>query len=160
MKVVKTENERDIKLGAVKRNGFSGAVRSLEMNNLRDGDVVTLPEGEYDVLEQKIRNSDNTFEYINVNVQRGESATVARLTPSLFWRNLEEADADGNGTGVRHIADGNVVEAVQGFATVDEFIAAHKGEKFAVKMNPQFMAVGFNGQKPRKASVPTLTWVG
>lgn len=159
-KIVSTENQRDINNGAVVvAGGFSQGVRSLELNSLNDGDIVTIPAPGFQVLSRKIRGSENTFEYVNVDVERNGNPTVGQLTPGIFWRNLEVADANGNGTGDRKVASGDVVDAVQNYADLNQFFADNAGKKFKVTYGPQFMAVGFNGGPARKARVATLSWV-
>lgn len=160
MRVIATENARDKKNGAVVKNGFSGGVRSLELNSFQSGDIATIPQPGYEVLERKIRNTQNTYEYVNVEVDRNGTQTVAALTPSLFWRVYFESDAEGNSTGKTITAQGNVVDDVQTFATVDEFFAKNAGRKFKIEYGPQFLATGFGeGGQPVKRRQPTLTWV-
>lgn len=164
MREVATENARDLKNGAVEKNKFTGGIRSLELNSLQHGDVVSIPQPGYKVLERKIRRNDPkspTYEYVNVDVDRNGTKTVAALTPSLFWRVYLEADAEGNPTGQTITVKGDVVDTVQGFTDVDEFFAANAGRKFKIEFGPQFLATGFGqGSGAVKRSQPTLTWVG
>lgn len=159
MKLICIENTRDRKNGAVLvQGGFSKGVRSLELNTLQSGDIVTLPTGEYQVLSRQIRNSEQTFEYINVDVARGDKQTVAQLTPGLFWRSLEVADQNNVATGERKTASGEVVEAVQKYADFNQFLYDNAGKKIKVEYGPAFLAVNYDGEKPRKARVATITW--
>lgn len=163
MKEVATENARDLVNGAVEKNKFTGGIRSLELNSFQDGDIAIIPQPGYKVLERKVRRKDPkslTYEYVNVDVDRNGTKTVAALTPSLFWRVYLEADADGNPTGQTVTVKGNVVDDVQNFVTVDEFFAANAGRKFKIEYGPQFLATGFgDGSAPVKRRQPTLTWV-
>ena len=160
MRLVSTENARDIKSGAKEKSGFSGAVRPLELNAINDNDVITIPQPGYTVLERPIRGTENTYEYVNVDVERNGSQTVAPFTPTLFWRRYAEVDANGTMTGNWIVADGNVVQDVQNYATVDDFFTANAGRKFRVNFGPAFMASGFGeGSKPVQRRKPTLTWV-
>ena len=163
MREVATENARDLKNGAVEKNGFSGGIRSLELNSFQSGDIATIPQPGYKVLERRVRRNDlksPTYEYVNVDVDRNGTKTVAALTPSLFWRVYFEADAEGNPTGQTVTVKGNVVDDVQNFATVDEFFAKNAGRKFKIEYGPQFLATGFSeGSSAVKRRQPTLTWV-
>lgn len=156
-------NAHDKKNGAVVKNGFSGKVRSMELNSFQSGDIVTIPQPGYEVLERNIRKNDPkspTYEYVNVEVDRNGTQTVGALVPSLFWRVYFESDAEGNSTGKTVTSQGNVVDDVQNFTTIDEFFAANAGRKFKIEFGPQFLATGFGeGSKPIKRRQPILTWV-
>ena len=158
MKAIATENARDQKNGAVKLAKFSTGVRSMDLNNLRPGDIVTIPEA-YEVLQAKVRGSENVFEYINVDVKRGENTTVARFTPSILWRNLSEMDANGNILPTRRMASGNVVRDLQDYADVDAFLKNNKGKQFSVQFSEPFKTPGYNGAEPRMARVVIANWV-
>lgn len=159
MREIATGNAHDKKNGAVVKNGFSGKVRSMELNSFQSGDIVTIPQPGYEVLERKIRNTQNTYEYVNVEVDRNGTQTVGALVPSLFWRVYHESDAEGNDTGNIITSQGNVVDDVQNFTTIDEFFAANAGRKFKIEFGPQFLAIGFGGVKTVKRRQPILTWV-
>lgn len=159
MRVIATGNAHDKKNGAVVKNGFSGKVRSMELNSFQSGDIVTIPQPGYEVLERKIRNTQNTYEYVNVEVDRNGTQTVGALVPSLFWRVYHESDAEGNATGNIITSQGNVVDDVQNFTTIDEFFAANTGRKFKIEFGPQFLATGFGDGMTVKRRQPILTWI-
>lgn len=164
MREVKTENERDVMNGAVEKKQFTGAIRSLELNSLQHGDVVSIPQPGYTVLERRVRRNDPkspTYEYVNVDVDRNGTKTVAALTPSLFWRVYLEADAEGHPTGQTITVKGDVVDDVQNFTNIDAFFAKNAGRQFKIEFGPQFLATGFGeGSGAVKRRQPTLTWVG
>lgn len=163
MTLIERENERDTNNGAVEKNGFTGGIRSLELNSFQHGDIVTIPQPGYKVLERKIRMKDQnspTYEYVNVDVDRNGVNKVAALVPSLFWRVYLEADAEGNPTGQTITVKGDVVDTVQEYTSVDAFFAANAGRKFKIEYGPQFLATGFGqGSGAVKRRQPTLTWV-
>lgn len=160
MKTIAEEVARAEKQGAVKKSSFSGAVRNTELMNLNDGDIITFPET-YDVLEQKIRGSEQTAEYIFVEVDRKGQKKNVQFYPSTFWKSREVCDDQGMPTGEYKRASGEVADFVQDFTDIDQAIKAiAKKGRVQVKLETiKCLRFGAEpGSKPQNATIPTLTW--
>lgn len=109
--------------------GFSKAFRSNQLNNLQDGDIITIPE-KYEVFSRKI--GDNTAEYINVEVVSADSTKhVAEFYPTAMARIAFVVDENGKNKyvdGHREIkrSTGDVVSFIEGKA-INPTMEALKG---------------------------------
>ena len=144
--------------GAQKVNAFRGAVRSDDLNTLEKGDKFTIPES-YDILEQKIGNSDRTAQFIVVNV----GGTPKNFYPSSLTKNLAIVDDACIPTGDRAKTKGEVCDWFKQQITVDAAMQKLKGCTLYIKditpyqvkvygsvadvQSSNFMTVEFDGDK-------------
>ena len=71
-------------------SGFSNSFRSSELNNLADGEIITIPE-DYQVFKRRIGSGENArvAEYINVPTNTGR---IAQFYPTAMARVAFEVD--------------------------------------------------------------------
>lgn len=170
-KSVASEVARAKKSGARVLTGFSGAMRSVNIDYLQDGDVILFPEN-YEVLSSPIRGSKNEetgkpneAEYIYVEVERGGKTVPVPFYPSSFWKRRAVCDDSGFLTGDYETAGGDVLEDLEQFATIDESVAylaaqAKAGRKVKVTMK-KIKTLRFGaeeGSKPQNANLPQFNW--
>lgn len=98
-------------------SGFSNAFRSSELNNLNDGEIITIPEN-FQVFERKIGVGENarTAQYINVPTDKGR---IAQFYPTSMARIAFEVDENGknireNGRMKVVRSEGDVVSYIDG----------------------------------------------
>lgn len=110
--------------------GFSNTFRSSELNNLKDGEIITIPE-DYQVFARRIGNDENArvAEYINVPTNTGR---IAQFYPTAMARVAFEVDPktgknlrqDGRMVVVR--SEGDVCKWIDGKA-IDTTMQGMKG---------------------------------
>ena len=94
--------------------GFSNSFRSNELNNLEDGDIITIPEGDlYQVCQRKI--GDRVAEYINVNTNSGRQA---QFYPTSMTRIAFEVDENG-----KNVRVGGRMKVIRSTGDVVDYIA-------------------------------------
>ena len=101
----------------------AGAVRSLELNNIMEGETVTIPS-DYKVYKTPITGS--TFSAVKVITEEGKDFFIGSLTRSA-------QPVDGS---PRVMPTGTVVEKLTSYASMDEFFKnemAGKKIKFTKK---------------------------
>lgn len=148
---------------AVEGNKFTGIVRQLTLETLKKGDIVEIPT-DYTVLEQKMRGSENTAQYIYVNVYRAGKTdpTPVAFYPSSLWKSRQAYDEASKTLGEWKRSNGAVVNFVQEYDDVDEAIraiAAHG--KFTVKDAENITVLRFGeevGGKTQKTNILTFEW--
>lgn len=155
MSTVLTEIQRAKNLNGAKESSFKGVTpRSTELNNLRDGDIFTIP-ADYTCLEQEIRNAQSrrdpstgrmikpTAKYIFVEVERNGNKTAVAFYPTSFWKRRrlaisvpdeEDASKDVWVNSDEYVsASGEVALHVQGFADLDDALKDIAGKPIMVK---------------------------
>lgn len=155
MSTIAVEIQRAKSLNGAKESSFKGVTpRSTELNNLKDGDVVTIP-ADYVALEQPIRGAKQrkdpntgkmvtpSAKYIFVNVNRNGKDMAVAFYPTSFWKRrrlaeqIPDPDDDTKMIWVNSDeyvnASGEVAEHVQGFADLDEALKDIAGKPFHVK---------------------------
>lgn len=142
--------ERSIALGEVKstfKDAGVGAVRSLEMNNIAEGETVTIPM-DYKIIQVPISGSTNKA--VQVITEEGKAFWVGCLTRGAM-------PADGS-TYVR--PSGTVVEACQKYGNMDEFWQNEmRGKKIKFTKKTKVIANAFEGDGTREVNVWTLDFV-
>lgn len=164
MRTIASENEKALKQANVKmsENGFGGMnIRALELNTMKSGDEITIPSN-YVVLEQSMRNSENTARYINVEVKNAGKTRIMPFYPSCLWKSRQEVDENGNPTGTWKRASGAVADFVQDYDDVDEALAAIAAKgAIKVTMSQPFNVLRYGeeeGGKTQKTTVGTFEW--
>jgi hypothetical protein len=162
--------DRLVKQGATKKaqleNG-GGAVRSLELNNVRKGDIVTIPSDWRDnIYESPIRGSEASAEYILLNVKRGTGEAVVQFYPSSFFKVRNEVRTiNTNGvksyelTGKQKPSSGTVVDFVQNYSDLNEAIDALVDKPFKVKDLVAFQTFRYGTEIPQNTTVPVYDFV-
>lgn len=171
VKTIATEIARAKKAGARTLTGFSGAMRSVNIDYIQDGDVLVFPES-YEVLSSPIRGSKNEetgrpneAEYIYIDVERNGKTIPLPFYPSSFWKRRAVCDDQGYLTGDYETAGGAVLDELEGYATIDEALAflaaqAKAGKKVRVSMK-KIKTLRFGaeeGSKPQNANLPQFEW--
>lgn len=137
-----------------KVDGFSGAIRSLEVLNLEEGDVLTFPL-EYEVYEQKF--GDNVAQYIFCQI--GDTDNVKPFYPSTFTKSRQIYDEDLEPTGKRVHTKGTAAELFRQFGSVQEGMDALKGKKVKVTKIEKVRTLRFNTDSLMWAYIPTIDLV-
>lgn len=140
--------ERTVAAGAKKCATFAaanaGAIRSIELNNIAEGEIVTIPV-DYQVFQQPIPGS--TYTAAKVVTEEGKDFFVGCLTRG--------AQPVAGGEYVR--PKGTVVEAAQKYASMDEFFKAEMaGKKIKFTKKEVVVAQGFVADTTRNVNVWTL----
>lgn len=142
--------ERSIAQGEVKatfQDAGVGAVRSLEMNNIAEGETVTIPM-DYKIIQVPIAGSTNKA--VQVITEEGKAFWVGCLTRGAM-------PADGSAY-VR--PKGTVVEACQKYGNMDEFWQNEmRGKKIKFTKKTKVIANAFEGDGTREVNVWTLDFV-
>lgn len=114
---------------------LSGNVRSLTLNNLKSGDIITIPS-DYKVFEQAIVGSDSTAEFVVAKVKRGADDIAVRFYPSSFYKCGVEVVKIGDRfeRGEFKTVHGTVVDHVQNYATLDEAVKSIVDRPFRVNL--------------------------
>ena len=121
-----------------------GAVRSLEMNNINEGETVTIPT-DFKIIKVPIAGSTNKA--VQVITEEGKAFWVGCLTRGAM-------PADGSPY-VR--PKGTVVEAAQKYGNMDEFWEKEmKGKKIKFTKKEKVVANAFDGEGTRDVNVWTL----
>jgi hypothetical protein len=121
-----------------------GAVRSLEMNNINEGETVTIPT-DFKIIKVPIAGSTNKA--VQVITEEGKAFWVGSLTRGAM-------PADGSAY-VR--PKGTVVEAAQKYGNMDEFWEKEmKGKKIKFTKKEKVVANAFDGEGTREVNVWTL----
>ena len=162
-----TEVERLIKQGAQKATQLQSTanVRSLELNNLHKGDIITIPENWKDnILVVPIRGSKDedgnqmTTECIMLEVQRGKSTATVQFYPSFFTKVRNEVKKTGDAYDIVGVktASGNVVDEIQNFVDMNDAIDSLINRPFEVKDLVAFKTFRFGTTTPQNATVPVF----
>lgn len=109
--------------------GFSNSFRSSELNNLQDGEIITIPE-DYKVFERKIGSGENarTAQYINCPTNTGR---IVQFYPTAMARVAFVVDENGknireNNRMVVRRSEGDVCTWIDG-KEIDSTVKAMKG---------------------------------
>lgn len=136
--------ERSAQAGEMK-NSFkeagAGAVRSLELNNIVEGEVVTIPV-DYKVYQMPIAGSTNKA--VKTITEEGKDLWIG-----VFTRGARPAD------GSEYVRPtGTVVEAAQNYASMDEFFKQElAGKKIKFTKKTVVVAAAFSGEGTRDVNV-------
>lgn len=123
-----------------------GAVRALEMNNIKEGETVTIPT-DYKIIKVPIAGSTNKA--VQVITEEGKAFWVGCITRGAM-------PADGSEY-VR--PKGTVVEAAQKYGNMDEFWKEEmKGKKITFAKKEKVIANAFDGEGTREVNVWTLNF--
>lgn len=124
-----------------------GAVRSLEMNNINEGETVTIPT-DFKIIKVPIAGSTNKA--VQVITEEGKAFWVGCLTRGAM--------PAAGGDYVR--PKGTVVEAAQKYGNMDEFWEKEmKGKKIKFTKKEKVIANAFDGEGTREVNVWTLDFV-
>ena len=124
-----------------------GAVRSLEMNNINEGETVTIPS-DFKIIKVPIAGSTNKA--VQVITEEGKAFWVGCITRGAM-------PADGSAY-VR--PKGTVVETAQKYGNMDEFWEKEmKGKKIKFTKKEKVVANAFDGEGTREVNVWTLDFV-
>lgn len=125
----------------------AGAVRSLELNNINEGEIVTIPI-DYRIFQMSIPGTTNKA--IKVVSEEGKDIWIG-----VFTRGARPLDG---GDFVR--PTGTVVEAAQKYASMDEFFKEElAGKKIKYTKKTTVIAAAFDGEGTRNASVWQIDFV-
>ena len=121
-----------------------GAVRSLEMNNINEGETVTIPT-DFKIIKVPIAGSTNKA--VQVITEEGKAFWVGSLTRGAM-------PADGSAY-VR--PKGTVVDKCQEYGNMDEFWDKEmRGKKIKFTKKEKIVANAFDGEGTREVNVWTL----
>lgn len=121
-----------------------GAVRSLEMNNIVEGETVTIPQ-DYKIIKVPIAGSTNKA--TQVITEEGKA-----FWPSCLTRGAMPA---AGGDYVR--PKGDVVERCQTYGKMDDFFKNElAGKKIKFEKKEVVVANAFNGEGTREVNVWTI----
>lgn len=124
-----------------------GAVRALELNNIAEGETVTIPQ-DYKVIRVPIAGSTNKA--VQVITEEGKTFWVGCITRGA-------SPADGSPY-VR--PKGTVVETAQKYGSMDEFWEKEmRGKKVKFTKKEVVVANAFTGEGTREVNVWTLDFV-
>ncbi len=136
--------ERSAQAGEIKasfKEAGVGAVRSLELNNIAEGEVVTIPK-DYKIFQMSIAGSTNKA--VKIVTEEGKDLWIG-----VFTRGA--APVDGSDY-VR--PSGTVVEAAQNYASMDEFFQKElAGKKIKFTKKTVVIATSFDGEGTRNVNV-------
>jgi len=98
-----------------KVNGFSNSFRSSELNNLQDGEIITIPK-DYQVFERKIGSGENArvAQYINCPTNGGR---IVQFYPTAMARVAFVVDENG-----KNIRENNRMKIVRSSGDVCAWI--------------------------------------
>lgn len=120
------------------KDAGKGAIRSLDLNVIMEGDVLTVPEN-YKVFTEKrmIGNTEATLVY--TITEEGK-----QLFPSVFTRGVMPAD------GSEYVRpSGSVVDKCQEYGSMDDFFKKElAGKKIKFTKRTRILGRGFNGGEP------------
>lgn len=150
MGTLSVEMERNIARGDKEVNGFSGAVRSIEVLSLEKDDEFTVPET-FKVYEQKI--GTNTAQYIMVELTNGNAKP---LYPSTFTKTRQVFDQDGLPTGVRVSSKGTACELFRKHGSVQEAMNALRGKTLKVTNLETVHTLRYGTTQMMEAQIPTI----
>ena len=165
MRTIVEEIKKAVANGAVKKTAFTGAVRDTELNYIKEGDIL-LFTADYTVLEQPVRGSENTTEMMYISAKRDGADINVPFYPSLFWKSRQVCDENNKPTSEFRRSNGEVVDFVQGYGTIDEAIkaiAAQHPNGVKVSKMDTFKTLRY-GQptdgtgRVQNANIPTLIW--
>lgn len=111
-------------------NGFKGAIRSLDILTIEEGDVFTIPET-FEVYEQSFGEGGNTAQYIWIET---ESGAAKKFYPGTFTKRRRVYNEDGSvNTNVPPaVCGGTAAELFRTYQTVAEGMDALRGKKLKV----------------------------
>lgn len=136
--------ERSAQAGEVMtsfKDAGAGAVRSLELNNINEGEIVTIPKN-YKVFRMPIAGSTNKA--VKTITEEGKDLWIG-----VFTRGAAPVDKSPY---VR--PSGTVVEAAQNYASMDEFFAKElAGKKIKFTKKTVVLAAAFDGEGTRNVNV-------
>lgn len=142
--------ERSIAQGELKatfKEAGVGAVRSLEMNNIAEGETVTIPK-DYKIIQVPIAGSTNKA--VQVITEEGKAFWVGCLTRGAM--------PAAGGEYVR--PKGTVVAKCQEYGSMDEFWDKEmRGKKVKFVKKEKVVANAFDGEGTREVNVWTLDFV-
>lgn len=119
--------------GSVKESSWKGAVRTGELNNCVEGDILQMPKDGYTILKSNIRGTEATFQSAYVENQNGETR---RVFPSMFQRavGLYKLENDvAVPTGQIAQASGTAAELFRKAITIEEGMNSLLGKKLEIK---------------------------
>ena len=157
LKELETEIRRAEANGDKKVAKVEGAVRSVEINNLAQGDVWTFPET-YDRYSRKIGN--NTAYYIWIEVKEANGNTVPKqLFLSTFTKTRFVVNEDMSMTGERATTSGTAAQAWQECATIEDALTMMKGKTVMVSNMQEVRCLSFDRQSVVTSQIPTIDFV-
>lgn len=105
---------------------FTGGVRSLEGTGFEVNDTFTFPT-EYEIFEQKFRDSNNSAQFIFVKVNNDDN-NYKPFYPSMFTKSRAIYNEDLTLTGERAHTTGTAAAVFQACGSVDEAMDKLKGK--------------------------------
>lgn len=154
------EMDRAKAQGDIKLSGFSGAVRSLENPGLELNDTWTFPE-KYDVYQQKFQGSDNTVDYVWIELENGNAK---KFYPTSFTKSRSVWEEGQNGaaprnTGVRVNTLGTAADLYRSKATIAEAMGALAGKKVKVSKIDTIKTMRFDNSGLQNTQILTIDLV-
>lgn len=156
MALYAVEESLSLARGDKKVSGFSGAIRSLDLLYLEEGDVLIIPE-KFEVFERKFKGSDNTAQYIFCKLDGKED--VKPFYPSTFVKVREVVNENGEGTGVRKHTLGTAADLFRTFGTIEDGMNALKGKKIKVSKVEIIRSLRFGTMNVVNTQILTLDLV-
>lgn len=110
-------------------NGFTGAIRSLEILTIEEGDVLVVPT-EFKVYEQIFANGSKA-QYIFLQIDGTDK--VKKFYPGTFTKRRRIYEEDGSLSDAEpDFTNGTASELFRSFQTVEDGMNALKGKKIKV----------------------------
>ena len=147
------------------KSGFTGGIRQIGVEYLRDGDIILFKE-DFQVVDQPVRRgSTDTYECLYVDVKRGGSMVTVPMSASFFWKTRQVCGADKKPTGEYRTSNGEVVDFIQNSIDLNEAIkdiARNHPNGVKVTMD-KFPTLRYGEPedgtgRTQEANIPTLTW--
>lgn len=156
MGILSVELDRAKANGDKKVSGFTGAVRSLEMLTIEEGDTFTMPE-KYEVYQQKVgvdaNGKDRFVDYIWVSVGKDN---VKKFFPSTFTKSRTIYNEDGTPTNERMHTTGSAAEVFQKASTVESGMNALKGKTLKVSKVNTIRTLRYGTTTVVNAQIPVI----
>lgn len=158
--------EAEKRAGAVdsKEGKFEGGGKSKEVIVLKEGDVVTIPEGAKvkDVPLRGQKNADGSQRYFQAvfgTLKRGQKTMAIAITPNMIARSFEIFDPVKNEhTGERAFNDGTAVDEFYKGTDLNDQMSKLYGKPFSVKeKKPEWSYNADFMNRPRQQKTFTLT---
>ena len=133
------------------------AIRSVEINNLSEGDTWTFPT-EYKRYQQKIGNY-NVY-YIWIEVKEANGNTVPKkFYLSTFTKVRFIVNEDKTLTGERAMTEGTATKAWRDCPSLEEGLTAMKGKTVKVTKINEVRCLSFDRQSVVTSQIPTIDFV-
>lgn len=148
------EIKRAIAQGDKKVKGFKGAIRSLEVLTIEEGDIFTIPQN-YEVYEQKFAGG-GIAQYTWVTLENGNAK---KFYPGTFTKRRRIYDEDDQPTAEFAVTEGTAAELFRQYTQVEDGMNALVGKKCKVTEIDNVRTLNYTTNQVSTQQIPTIDLV-